>query len=209
MHVATLSLGPIETNCFIVWNDVREALVIDPGYAGETILDFVKERDLKVVAYPLTHGHMDHVSAVAHVYRERPAPVGLHPADALWAFTPANAMPPLFGTPEAPAAIERSYAEGQVWEDAGLRYRVLETPGHTPGSVTFYFEEEGAVFSGDVLFQGSVGRTDLPGGDARTLGNSLRRLAELPDEVTVYCGHGPATTLGEEKRTNFFMRQLG
>ena len=208
MNVASLTLGPFETNCFIVWNQAGDALVIDPGYSAETILKFLEEHALQVVAYPLTHGHMDHVSALARVYREHPAPVGLHPEDAAWAFTEANAMPPFFDVPEAPPAIERAFAEGQVWEDAGFRYRILETPGHTPGSVTLHFEDERAVFSGDVLFQGSVGRTDLPGGDARTLTASLRRLADLPDDVTVYPGHGPLTSIGAEKRTNFFLKQF-
>lgn len=209
MHVATLPLGPYETNCFVVWNDEREALVIDPGYAADAILRFIKDNNLRVVAYPLTHGHMDHVSALADVYRHHPAPVGLHPADAAWAFTAANRMPPFYDIPQAPPEIARAYAEDQVWEDAGFRYRILETPGHTPGSVTFHFEEQGTIFSGDVLFQGSVGRTDLPGGDARTLGDALRRLASLPDDVTVYPGHGPVTTISEEKRTNYFLQQLG
>lgn len=208
MVVETLTLGPFETNCFIAVGKDNQALVIDPGSEADLIIDYLLQNGLTVAAYPLTHGHCDHVAAVAEVHARFPAPVGLHPLDAIWAFTERAAMRPYFDTPRSPGKIERAYAEGQSWTDAGLTYHVIETPGHTKGGVSFYFPEQKAVFSGDALFRGSVGRTDFPGGDARVLADSLRKLALLPDDTAVYPGHGPNTTIGFEKRNNFFMSRL-
>ena len=208
MHVETLTLGPFETNCFIVVGLNHETLVIDPGSDAGAIDSALRARRARVVAIPLTHGHCDHVSAVADLVAKHPAPIGLHPLDARWAFTPANAMMPYFDTPKAPPRIERNLAGGQTWTDAGLSYEVIDTPGHTKGGVSFYLPAEKVVFSGDCLFRGSVGRTDFPGGDARVLMESLARLAQLPDDTIVYPGHGPSTTIGFEKRHNGFMQGL-
>ncbi len=209
MDVQTLTVGAFESNCHLVIADGRRALVVDPCADAETLIQHIEANDLIVAAYLVTHGHMDHLSALAELRDRFPAPIGLHPLDARWAFTPANSMPPFFETPRAPSRIERAWAEGQIWTDAGLTYRILELPGHSPGSVAFYFEKEGLIFSGDVLFAGSVGRTDLPGGDARALTRSLERLKQLPDATRVFSGHGPATTIGREKATNFFLRGGG
>jgi glyoxylase-like metal-dependent hydrolase (beta-lactamase superfamily II) len=207
MLVHTLTLGPFETNCYMVHRegDAR-ALVIDPGEDVDAILDFLDRKKLQVVGYPVTHGHVDHVSGLARMFTARPAPIGMHPKDQSWAFKPINNMLPFYETPEAPGKIERNYAEGQVWEDAGLKYRILETPGHAPGAVGLYFEDEGVLFPGDTLFQGSVGRTDLLGGDMDQLMKSLPRLMELPDKTIVYPGHGPKTTIGIERKTNPFLQ---
>lgn len=209
VQVATLTVGAFASNCHIVTVPKRAgALVVDPGDDAEAIVAHLESQALTVAAYLLTHGHMDHVSALAAVARTFPAPIGLHERDATWAFTAANSMPPYYNTPAAPPRIERAWAEGQVWTDIGLVFEILETPGHSPGSVSFYFKEAGLLFSGDVLFAGSVGRADLPGGDAPTLGRSLRRLLTLPDETRVYPGHGPATTIGTERRRNPFLLNL-
>jgi glyoxylase-like metal-dependent hydrolase (beta-lactamase superfamily II) len=149
---------------------------------------------------------MDHISALAEVQSRFPAPVGLHTQDQSWAFTEVNQMPPFYGVPERPQSLERDFCSELEWSDAGLDYRVIPTPGHTPGGVCFYFPEQGALFSGDTLFAGSVGRTDLPGGDSRILKESLDHLALLDEDTVVYPGHGPATRIGHEKRTNFFMQ---
>lgn len=208
MHIASLVVGPLQSNCHILSNDERDALVIDPGDEAERILAYLDSEDLTVIGYPLTHGHVDHVSALAQVYAERPAPVGMHPIDLAWSFSERNQIPTLYASPTAPPEVARHYEEGQTWLDGGWSYRVLHTPGHSPGSVSFYFEEQGVLIAGDVLFRGSVGRSDLPGGNPRTMSESLRRFAELPDATRVYCGHGPSTTIGEEKRSNFFMQNL-
>ena len=206
MNIETIVVGQFQVNCSVVWGPARQAIVIDPGEDAEVILDFLDERNLEVAAYLLTHGHVDHVSAVAALHEARPAPVAIHPADGSWAFGDANQMAPFYGPPARPARIERELEDGQTWEDGGLTYRVIETPGHTPGGVCFHFPESNALIVGDTLFAGSVGRTDLPGGNSRVLQESLRRLQKLDDSITVYPGHGPTTTIGHEKRTNFFMR---
>ncbi len=206
MNIETLVVGELQVNCPIVWGEAKQALVIDPGGDAEAILDFLDQHDLDVAAYLLTHGHVDHVSAVAALYDARPAPIAIHPADGSWAFGEANEFVPYYGPPDRPAEVERELEEGQTWEDGGLTYRVIETPGHTPGSVCFFFPESNALIVGDTLFAGSVGRTDLPGGNSRDLKESLKRLKTLDDNITVYPGHGPATTIGREKQVNFFMQ---
>lgn len=208
MHLHIITVGLAQSNCFILWNDTKQALVIDPGGEPEQILDFLTRRQLRVVAYPLTHGHVDHVQGLAAVHREQPAPMGMHPADAAWAFTERNQLPPFYGPPEDPGPMDRRYEEGQTWTDAGFTYQVLHTPGHTPGGVSFYLPREGLLFSGDCLFMGSIGRTDLPGGDYPVLQESLRRLSALPDPTRVLPGHGPETTIGAEKGHNPFLRGL-
>lgn len=210
VEVSTLTVGAFGSNCHIlVRRGSRRALVIDPGDEAPRILAHLREGRLTPASILLTHGHMDHVAGLADVARAFPkAPVGLHPEDARWAFTPANSMPPYYETPEAPAQIERAWAGGQTWTDDELTYEIIEVPGHSPGSVAFYFRALDLVFSGDVLFAGSIGRTDLPGGHAATLGRSLRRLLELPDETVVYPGHGPDTTIGAERAGNPFLRNL-
>ena len=208
MHIKGVTVGPAESKCYILWNDAGEAMVIDPGGNPDRILSVINEHALRVVAYPLTHGHVDHVSALAAVFERHPAPIGLHPADAAWAFGPKNQMPPWYGQPVLPEDISRAYDEGQTWTDAGLTYRVLCTPGHSPGGVCFHFPEQKVLFSGDCLFHQSIGRMDLPGGDPALLVASLRRIMELPDETRVCPGHGPETTIYAERRGNPFILRL-
>lgn len=210
VEVTTLTVGAFGSNChLLVRAGSRQAVLIDPGDEADRILAHLRENRMGVASILLTHGHMDHVTGLAEVARAFPkAPIGLHPADARWAFTPANSMPPYYETPAAPAKIDRAWAEGQVWTDDGLTCEIIEIPGHSPGSVGFHFRSLGLLFSGDVLFAGSVGRTDLPGGHAPTLVRSLQRLMTLPDSTVVHPGHGPATTIGGERRENPFLRGI-
>lgn len=205
MNVHPIMVGAFASNCFIAHNADREALIIDPGDDADVIIQHIRREKLSVAAILITHGHIDHVSGLAEVSRAFPVPVAMHPVDAAWAFSESNQMPPYYEVPEAPEKIERELSEGQTWTDIGYTYQVLELPGHSPGHVGFYFPEQNALFSGDVIFQGTVGRTDLPGGDGRVLTQSLKRLAELPDETVIYCGHGPSTTLADEKRQNPYL----
>jgi hydroxyacylglutathione hydrolase len=209
VDIHTLTVGVFASNCHIVVRaGSRRALVVDPGDDAPAIQAHLRARGLTVAAYLVTHGHMDHVAALAAMAHAFPAPIGMHPADARWAFTPRNSMPPYYDTPIAPPSIERSWAEGASWCDDELTYRILELPGHSPGSVGFWFEELGLIFPGDVLFAGAVGRTDLAGGHAPHLARSLQRLMLLPDATRVFPGHGDDTTIGQEKRSNPFLRDL-
>ncbi len=205
MNIETIVVGAFQANCFVVWGEAKQAIIIDPGDDSECILNFLQECKLSVAAYMLTHGHMDHISSLAALHEALPAPIGLHPRDLAWAFTEVNNMPP-YGVPTKPAQIERALEDGQSWQDGGLTYQVIETPGHTPGGICFHFPDQNALFVGDTLFAGSVGRTDFPGGNSRALKQSLQRLRLLDDDLTVYPGHGPTTTMGIEKQTNFFMQ---
>ena len=181
---------------------------MDPGDDAGIIAATLREHQLTVAAYLVTHGHMDHVGGLAELVRTFPAPVLMHADDATWAFSKANEMLPYYEAPEHPGRIDRNAAGDESHEDAGLRYTVIATPGHSPGCVCYYFPAEQVIFTGDTLFSGSVGRTDLEGSDERLLLQSLRRLSALPDETRVYPGHGPATSIGREKRVNPFLRDL-
>ncbi len=205
MNVVRLAVGPFESNCYLVRGASPAGLVIDPGCDADRIVEAVRRLDLTPAAYLLTHGHIDHVSATADVAGAFPAPVYLHPADGAWAFSPANRYPPYYGPPRFPKAGIVDVRDGQTLEAGGFSIRVIATPGHSPGGVCFHFETGGELFTGDTLFRGTVGRTDLPGGDSRALAESLKRLVCLPDRTTVRPGHGEASTLAEEIRSNFFL----
>jgi len=204
MNIETLVVGAFEVNCYLLNGAGRPALVVDPGDEAERIRARLDELGWDAAAVLLTHGHADHLSGLGGLLAAQPLPVYLHAQDARWAFTARNQIPPYYaGLAAAPAGLQ-PVADGQELTLAGLTCRVLATPGHSPGGVCYYFPAAAALFSGDTLFQGSVGRTDVAGGDGRVLAQSLRRLAGLPDATRVYPGHGPATTIAAEKRTNFF-----
>jgi hydroxyacylglutathione hydrolase len=209
VKIDSLAVGEFQVNCYLAHGTNGQALVIDPGSEAGHILAFIKARNVSVAAYVLTHGHVDHISALADLCAAAPAPVAMHAEDAKWAFSGTNQMPPFYPVPRRPPEIGRVLKDGQIWQDAGLTYTIIGTPGHTPGSVCLYFPTEGAIFTGDTLFAGSVGRTDLPGGNPRALPASLEKLARLPDTAMVYPGHGPDTDIGQEKQTNDFMQGFG
>ena len=209
MNIKILSVGPFEVNCAIVWNEGKKALVIDPGSDAADIEAVLKSNGLAVVAYLLTHGHADHICALAELHAVRPSPVYIHAADYKWAFGIQNQILPYYPVPGKPAAEFVHPEVSKDWTISDLRFQCMETPGHTPGGVCYYFEQEKVIFTGDTLFKGTCGRTDLPGGDGRILAQSLKKLAALPDDVTVYAGHNESTTIGYEKKTNFFMQQAG
>jgi len=206
MNIKTVVVGPFAVNCYIVWNNEKHALVIDPGYDADQISRKIKAHSLSVVAYLLTHGHTDHINALASIWRLHPAPVSMHTVDWKWAFNESNQLPPFYSSPEKIPGIENQPLESsRDWKIADLSFQCLETPGHTPGSVCFYFPDSENLFTGDTLFKGSCGRTDLPGGDGRKLADSLKLLKTLPDTVRIWPGHGSDSTIGYEKNHNFFM----
>ncbi|MEI6166417.1 MAG: MBL fold metallo-hydrolase [bacterium] len=206
MKVIPIGVGTFQVNCYLAVGPAQQALVVDPGDDAGIIAVTLRQNQLTVAAYLITHGHMDHVSGLAELTRSFPAPVSIHPLDESWAFSHLNQSLPYYDTPERPKKIERLLANGQVYSDAGLRYEIIATPGHSPGGVCFYFPDDNIIFTGDTLFMGTVGRTDLDGSDEKLMAKSLARLAKLPDATVVYPGHGPQTTIGQEKRTNSFMQ---
>ena len=205
-----LTVGPVQENCFIARLDGSErAVIFDPGEEAERILGVVDELGLTVEAVLLTHTHFDHVGAVAPVARATGAPVYVSQIERpvladIMSYVPFAG----FGPYESYEA-DHTLTGGEHLELAGFEIDVLFTPGHSPGHVTYSIPSERAVFSGDVLFQGSVGRTDLPGGNWDTLLASIGELVEsLPEDTTVYPGHMGITTLGAERRTNPFLAEL-
>jgi hydroxyacylglutathione hydrolase len=210
MDVRAFTVGPVAENCFIARREGSDrAVIIDPGEEPERILGAVEELGVGVDAILLTHCHFDHIGAVSPVAESTGAPVYCPEIEVpvladIMAFVPW----PGFGPYESYDADE-TVAGGERLELAGLGIDVLHTPGHSPGHVTYAIPDEGVLFSGDVLFKGSIGRTDLPGGDAPTLLESIRTLVDgYPPETTVYPGHMGVTTLDAERATNPFLAEL-
>ncbi len=201
----------MQTNCYLLGcADTGEAAVIDPGWSGEEIARLAREQNLTIRRVLLTHSHFDHVGGLAGLRRRVAAPIACHPEAA--ALLPhAAALARLWGLPlEDPPAADEALDDGDVVSVGEIRLECLFTPGHAPGHLSFYAPDEGVIFDGDVLFQGSIGRTDLPGGDTAQLLSTIRdRLLVLPDETQVLSGHGPATTIGIERATNPFLQDLG
>lgn len=208
MKVEAIPTGPFEAICYTVHSGSGRAAVIDPGFDAAAILTRLDALEVKVAAYVCTHGHMDHIHALADLHAARPAPVIMHSQDQQWAFGPENSMEPFYTVPRRPDVTAILPLESRPeWRFDGLAFRCIETPGHTPGSCCLYFHEAGILISGDTLFKGSCGRTDLPGGNPRRMRDSLRELRRLPEDVRVYPGHGPDTTIGIERASNYFMQQ--
>jgi glyoxylase-like metal-dependent hydrolase (beta-lactamase superfamily II) len=210
MDVRMFRVGPIQENCFLFRRDGADrALIVDPGDEAERLLASIDELGVGLDAILLTHTHFDHVGAVAPIARATGAEVWVPEIEKPVLADINSYVPwPEFGPFESWDA-EHTLTGGERLELAGFEIDVLFTPGHSPGHVSFHVSDEQAVFSGDVLFQGSVGRTDLPGGDPRVLMASLKMLADtLPDETTVHPGHMGITTIGAERATNPFLGQF-
>jgi hydroxyacylglutathione hydrolase len=210
MHVRTITVGPVQENCHVAWRDgSAEAIVIDPGDEAPVLERALADMGLDVAAILLTHTHFDHVGAVAPLARATGAEVWCPELEVPVLADIMRYVPwPGFGPFESYAA-DHTVAGGERLELAGMEIDVLFTPGHSPGHVTYFVAAEQAVFSGDVLFAGSIGRTDLPGGDHATLMRTLAGLVEtLPDETVVYPGHMGNTTIARERAGNPFLAQL-
>lgn len=209
MDVRSFTVGPVAENCFVVRGEGADrGLIVDPGEEAPRILEAVEALGVGIDAILITHCHFDHIGAVAPVAEATGAPVYCPELEVpiladIMSFVPW----PGFGPYESYEADE-TVAGGEHLELAGLEIDVLFTPGHSPGHVSYSIPDERALFSGDVLFKGSVGRTDLPGGDWPTLAKSIGRLVdELPEDTTVYPGHMAITTLGAERASNPFLSE--
>lgn len=205
MRVDRLALGPLDTNCWVVSDEAGgPAIVIDPAADASRVLETLDGRTVATIV--LTHGHFDHLGAVAALAGIGETKVAVHKADAEDATSAVLNGAALFGFSDAAPAADRLLTDGDVVGAGEVALRVLHTPGHTPGGICLV--GHGHVFTGDTLFAGSVGRTDLPGGEGRTLRRSiLDKLVPLPDETLVHPGHGPDSTIGRERLINpFFPR---
>ncbi|MCL0084558.1 MBL fold metallo-hydrolase [Thermodesulfovibrionales bacterium] len=207
-----ITVGPLQVNCLIIASDEsKKAIVIDPGDETERIMGAINENSLIVEHIICTHGHFDHVGVVGDLKKETGAKVTIH-KDEIEIYASAKKMASLFGydldpLPEPDILVK----DGDVVSVGTLNFEVFHTPGHTPGGICLYFsslgKSDGTVITGDTLFAGAVGRTDLYGGDMNKLSESFKRLMVLPDNTKVLPGHGPATTIGREKRENMFSGQ--
>ena len=198
METKTLQVGSFEVNCTIIPRG-DSAWIVDPGFEGDRIASVLDSLGLKPAAILLTHGHFDHIGAIPELQKKYPdLPVWMHPADMPALTHPLNRMDPFY--PAIP--MPRDIRDCRTLEGV----TVIETPGHTPGGVCYHFPEDGLLLAGDTLFAGSVGRTDFPGGSLPVLRQSLEKLAALPDATRVIPGHGPFTTIGDEKRGNPFLQ---
>lgn len=211
IDVRMLTVGPVQENCYIVRVEGSDrGVMVDPGEESERLIKALAELGIaKLEAVLITHTHFDHVGAVAEVATAAEAPVICPELETAVLANIMDYVPwPGFG-PFKSYKADRTVGGGEQLELAGLRFEVIFTPGHSPGHVTYALPDEYAIFSGDVLFEGSVGRVDLPGGDWPTLLSSIETLVDsFPAETIVYPGHMGTTTLGRERATNPFLREL-
>mgnify|MGYP000371374636 CR=1 FL=1 len=202
-------VGPLATNCYIiVCEESREALIIDPGFSAEErdkILNKIVQCRVEVKQILNTHGHVDHTSGNGILKEFTKAEILIHRDDALMLIDPSRNLSNMLGDSVISPEADRLVEDGDIVRVGNLKFRVIHTPGHTKGSISLFCEEEKVVFTGDTLFAGSIGRTDLPGSSFEEIMHSLKKLTDLPDETAVYPGHGGKTSIGREKRMNPFL----
>ena len=205
-----LPVGPLQCNCSILGDgETREALVVDPGDEIEKIQDILDRHNLRVTGIIVTHAHIDHIGGAAQLHQQTGAPVYMNEDD-LWMCAALEDQAVMLGMrpPEKPS-IDVTVRDADVVTLAQTKLHVLHTPGHTQGSISLHLPVENKLLAGDTLFRDSIGRTDLPGGDARRILVSIRdKLLTLDDDVDVIPGHGPLTTIGREREFNYFLQNL-
>ncbi|MBI4685991.1 MAG: MBL fold metallo-hydrolase [Nitrospirae bacterium] len=207
MLIKSLVVGPLEANCFIVADEkTKETMIIDPGDEPARIMEIVKENNLKVKYIVCTHAHFDHVGGISELKDETDAQIVIH-KDELEIYEGARDQAAFWGYELEPLPEPDIFVnEGDRLEFGNLKFEIFHTPGHSPGGICLYGGN--FIFTGDTLFAGSVGRTDFYGGDMEKLKKSFVRLMSLPEGTKVFAGHGPSSTIKEEKTVNFFMEEI-
>lgn len=210
INVRSYSLGPVQTNCYIVSNKNKECLIFDPGEEADRIIKAIRSNNLKPLAIFLTHAHFDHIGAVDAVRKAFNGPLWIHEKEVSWLGDPTkNGSSKYAALPDyivdAPAD-ENIIKKEQLFEISDFYFKAIFTPGHSPGSISYIFENDGFAIVGDTLFEQGVGRTDLLGGSTKTLLTSIHdKLLTLPEDTIIYSGHGNYTTVGAEMETNPFL----
>ncbi|MGG4549635.1 MBL fold metallo-hydrolase [Rossellomorea marisflavi] len=208
MEWKQIPLGPLQTNCYVVWNDEKDCLIFDPGGNADTLIRWLEKEGLTPVAILLTHAHFDHIGAVDDVRDRFGIPVYVHEKEAQWLIDPSLNGSVLFMMEDKISARAADYilTDEQSLVIGSFHLNLFHTPGHSPGSISYYMRDEQIVVAGDTLFMGSIGRSDLPGGDPQQLLASIHdHLLTLPEETIVLPGHGPETSIGHEMDGNPFL----
>ncbi len=209
MRIETVVVGPLEVNCYIIWDaETKEGAVIDPGAEGKRIIRILEVEGITPLYIINTHGHVDHIGANKDLKEAFPeAKLIIHPKDIPLLENAMNSfIAPMVGAKPSPEPDE-TFEEGDTVKFGSVELKVIHTPGHTPGSVCLYNEEKGIMFTGDTLFAGSVGRVDLPMAEPEKLIPSIKeKILIYPDDTVILPGHGPESTIGQEKRYNPFLR---
>lgn len=207
MKIKNIVVGPLQNNCYIIYDEKNlESMVIDPGDEPDMIMDFIESSKLSVKYIICTHAHFDHIGVVDDIKRETGAKIVIH-RDDLEIYLRAQDHAALWGFDIDPLPKPDMFvSEGDELSIGQLKFEVFHTPGHSPGGICLY--GEGIIITGDTVFAGSVGRTDLPGGNIQELKKSFKRIIELPAETQILPGHGDLSTIMEEKEVNFFVQEL-
>lgn len=205
MKIEIIPVSPFETNCYLVWNEAdKSCAVVDPGDEPERIISRIEKSKMLPKAILLTHGHADHIAAVEPIKKEFEIPIYIGRGDEILLNSPSANISALFGFHITCPPADHIVDDSDVLKIGSLEFTVIAVPGHSPGGVCYLTEDK--LFCGDALFAGSIGRTDLPGGDYELLIDSINKgILTLPDNIACYPGHGPATTVGEERKSNPFL----
>jgi hydroxyacylglutathione hydrolase len=204
MIINAFQLGPMQANCYLLeCEKTLSAIVIDPGDEADVILDMIKDRKLKLEFIINTHGHIDHISANNDLKKKTSAKLCIHRLDADIIVDPQKNLSSFIGKPISSLPPDRILEDGDIIESGTIKLKVIHTPGHSPGSISLLADD--AIFTGDLLFAGGIGRYDFPGSSYKQIMDSLKKITELDDNLTVYPGHGFNTTIGEEKESNPFL----
>lgn len=204
--IMKLVVGELQENCFILFDENKDAFVVDPGASSDIIIDAIEKNNLNIKYILLTHGHFDHVGAVAGLKKKFNAPVYLHKNDKNFLENPKEVRESAFGIQIESANVDVFVKEGDEIPFSDAYIKVIETPGHTIGSVCYLFKNY--LFAGDTLFNGSIGRTDFPESDHSLMIDSLKVLKEFDDEIYILSGHGPESQMSYEKISNPYLKRL-